>query len=130
MWDNIKMLQKLITFIAYVVFLSSCGEQSIKLTDNYTICSEDEFGKGYYLICKLSCISDPKIENIKTIELSSSHIIIQQSYLNRSRWFIIKARGKELKCCNKDFLIGPLTRVETNMFIKSEKIQVIKRWAF
>ena len=128
-----KPIEQKLLFIVIICLLASlisCGQRIIKITDYYTIYSEDEFGAGYHLICKLGCNNDAKIENIKSIRWNTKNIIIKKRQSGRYQWYRIKARGNELRCCNNDELTGPLNEAEVNLIIKKERLYYMNEQTF
>lgn len=125
-----KTLKHLI-FASALVIISACNNNPFVVIDNYVIYSEDEFGRGNYLMCKLGCDNDARIEYVKSIEWSKKYLFVQQQKLNKnSNWFIIEAKGKELLCCGKDSLIGPLTVEEVNQYKSKNNITKLKEKKF
>lgn len=107
------------------MILSCWYNNSVALTDHYRIYPQDEFGDGYYLICKLGCEGDPKIQNITTVRWNKRFIIVKVKR-PLDYWYIIKAKDKELKCCNGDILIGPLSEEQMQDSLESEKVGKLK----
>jgi len=120
------MLKKWIIILT-LLSASGCRENPVKLVDDYRIYKQDEFGNGHYLICKLSCRNDPEIENIIYVKWNRKYIILETKYQS---WFIIKAKGAKLKCCNGDKLIGPLTRKELDEFLNNINFRDFKEKSF
>ena len=119
-----------IIVIVAALFESGCFQTGFKIADSYVICPEDEFGKGYYLICKLGCNEDPKIENIKMVEWNEKYIIIQNNSLLRNRWFIIQAQNDKLKCCNSDSIFSSLSDSAVKEFIIEKHIRNLETKIF
>lgn len=107
------------------VFL--CCSNAINLTDNYWLYPEDEFGNGYYLICKLSSENDPKIENIKAILWNDKYIIIEEDIESEERWRIIEAKNENLKCGCGDKLSGYVSEIYILDFIHSKALDLNKK---
>ncbi len=117
--------KKMIILIVVLIMLPCCSDNSIALIDEYRIYPQDEFGEGYYLICKLGCKGDPKIENITTVKWNNSFILVKvKNPLNH--WYIIKAKGEVLKCCNNDTLIGPFSKEQMESYLDGEKVGKLK----
>jgi len=91
----------------------------LMLTDYYRVYPPDGFGDGYYLVCKLSCKGDVKIENIKSIRWSDRIIIVEKSS-DEEEWYIVVPKGNKLMCCNRDSLVGPLSEGEVMRFLGSD----------
>ncbi|WKZ76143.1 MAG: hypothetical protein QY303_04440 [Vicingaceae bacterium] len=125
-----KTLKNLIYAVALLI-TSSCNNNPFVVTDNYVVYSEDEYGNGYYLVCKLGCDHDARIEYVKSIEWSKKYLFVQQEKPNQnSQWYIIKAKGNELLCCGRDSLIGPFTVQEVNEYKSNNKITNLKQKQF
>ncbi len=86
-------------------FSLSCSKAPIDLVDYYRIYPQDEFGSGYYLTCKMGSKQNLKIENICKVKWSHRLILIEQ---DNNLWYLIKAKGDTLRCCNNDTVVGPI----------------------
>lgn len=100
--------------ITFVIFLIQGCSSPTTIEDYYTLYPPDEWYDGYYLMCKLSSNDDPLILNVDYIRWSNKMIIVRQK---DSIWWVIKAKGESLKCCNQDELIGPLCEKEVTKFL-------------
>lgn len=118
-------MRRLIYFIL-TILLCGCNN-SINLIDYYWVYPEDEFGNGYYLICKLSSEDDPKIENIKSVFWNEKYIIIEQNISSKYNWLIIEAKNKKLKCGCGDKILGHFEECYIKKFINSTKMDFHKR---
>lgn len=103
-----KYLYFLLLFI-----LVSCSPSSVKLVDEYYIYSPDEYCDSYYLKCKLSSDADPVIDSVSVVYWNDSTIIIGRCEEKRE-WWVVKASGDKLKCCNNDIVNG---RVSENLIM-------------
>ncbi len=132
LFTNKSVKQKLsfVVIICLSASFISCRQRIVKIIDHYTIYSEDEFGAGYYLICKLACKNDAKIENIESIRWDTKNIIIKKRQSGIYHWYRIKATGNELMCCNNDELTGPFSEAEVNLIIKREHLYYMNEQAF
>ena len=110
---------KITIAILIIISLLSCTDRAFNLVDDYWIYPEDEFGNGYYLICKLSSENDPKIENINTVLWNDCYIIIQQTVEERERWLIIKPSKNRLSCGCGDKIHGYYNKKYIDEFIDS-----------
>ena len=100
-FPKLKRVQNKVMYgIAFILLLGfvSCS-RPLPLTDWYYIYPQDDFGDGYYLICKLGGKNDPKIENITEVLWSDQMIIIERLH---KEWYIIKAKSERLKCFNNE----------------------------
>lgn len=91
--------------IAFVTLLIQGCNSPTTIEDYYTLYPPDEWHDDYYLMCKMSDSNDPLILNVDYIKWSTKMIAVKQK---NSNWWIIKAKGDSLKCCNQDKLIGPI----------------------
>jgi hypothetical protein len=120
----------IIIILLSILMYNNCNsEPPVTLIDYYRVYPEDEFGRGYYLICKLGCSSDVKIENITFIAWNDSVIIVRTGTSNYV-WYIIKARKDKLKCCNRDILIGPLTNKSVSKYLRGKSLKNVKKIYF
>ncbi|MPR31926.1 hypothetical protein [Salmonirosea aquatica] len=118
-------------FVLTIVMLTSCGSDSIIIQDYYRIYPPDEYSDGYYIMCKLACADDPKIENIIIVKWNSKNIFIKQKDKNgKFTWYRIKAKSKTLTCCNNDILTGPFNEFQVNNLIKNERIKNLEMRSF
>ena len=107
-------------YIIVILFLISCSSTSKKLVDEYYLYSPDDYSDTYYLRCKLSSETDPWIDSIHSVFWNDSIIIIERMG-EKHTWWIIKASGKFLKCCNQDKILGPFSTdyMQKEIFIKN-----------
>ena len=94
----------------YFILLSllvSCSSTGIKLVDEYYIYPPDEYYNSYYLKCKLSSDNDPIIDSVHIVYWNDSTIIIERK-AKHDNW-IINAFDNNLKCCNNDPVVGPVS---------------------
>lgn len=104
----------------------NCSSTSIKLVDEYYLFPPDDYADTYYLKCKLSSESDPKMDSIHSIFWNDSTIVIERMG-KKHTWWIIKTSEKYLKCCNQDKLFGPFSMgyIQKNIFSKNIKYNKI-----
>ena len=121
-----KIGTALIFVALFAVVFKNCINRPFPIADYYMIYSDDEFGDGHYLICKLGCENDPFIENIKSIQWDKRHIIVEQQEKEKSNWYLIIARGEELLCCNRDTTIGAVSKAEIDSLLKEKNINIKK----
>lgn len=121
--------KQLTIVILFALPLSGCFDSSTTLIDEYRIYPQDEFGNGYYLMCKLGCKGDPKIQNIASIEWNDRFIVIKNKD-SQKLCYIIKAKGEKLKCCNEDILIGPLSEQELKKYLESQYVGKLNKKDF
>ncbi|MFA7325898.1 MAG: hypothetical protein WC121_04480 [Candidatus Kapaibacterium sp.] len=121
-----KIVLNIILLIG-TLFISSC-DRPIQLIDYYYIYPQDNFGDGYYLMCKLG--KDPKIENLELVKWNNKYIVIKQKNDSNNCWFVIKSRALELKCSNGDTLIGPITENEKNYYLEANNVNLINEIKF
>lgn len=121
--------KQLVIVILFAMPLSGCFDSSITLIDEYRIYPQDEFGDGHYLICKLGCEGDPKIQNIASVEWNDRYIVVRKKDAQKP-WYVIKAKGEKLKCCNGDILTGPLSEQELKEYLESEDVGKLKEKSF
>jgi len=109
-----------------IIFILITGcESKFQLQDNYYLYPDDEFGNGYYLMCNPGCSDFESLQYITRLQWNEKYIIVNTV---KKGWFVIKARGTELKCCNNDSLIGPMDSIEIEKYITKENINyLIKR---
>ncbi|MFZ6663664.1 hypothetical protein [Peijinzhouia sedimentorum] len=122
-------LKSLLIVMFLTIPLSGCIDGSTILIDEYRIYPQDEFGDGHYLICKLGCDGDPKIQNIASVGWNDRFIIVGKKGAQKS-WYVIKAKGEKLKCCNGDVLTGPLSEQELKEYIEREAVGELKEKSF
>ena len=137
--------RSIITFLGFSVLLlmllKQCiNESSYRITDWYVVYPggesffpEDDFGtNGYYLMCKLGCYYDTRIDNVKSIKWDKKHIIVEQKENKQTNWYLIIASGEELMCCCRDTTIGPVSKTEMDYLIQSKDLNIKKmkrkRW--
>lgn len=114
-----------------LIMISSCNSNPFVVTDNYVIYSEDEYGNGYYLKCKLGCDQDARIEYVKSIKWSDKYLFVQQKNGEQNiQWYIIEAKGEKLLCCNNDTLIGPFTEKQVEKYMSEHGIVKLKEKHF
>lgn len=100
-------MSKYIHFLL-ILCMMSCSSASVKLVDEYYICSPDDYYDTYYLKCKLSSDTDPEIDSLHIVYWNDSTIIVGRGEKKLS-WWIIKASSYTLKCCNQDTVMGPFS---------------------
>lgn len=111
--------------------LAGCFESSTELVDEYRIYPQDGFGSGYYLICKLSCDNDPKIENVESVKWNDQFIVVKKEReKSQESWYVIEAKGEKLKCCNGDTITGPLTQQEMTDYLAKKGAKNLKEKSF
>ena len=96
-------------------FLVSCSSTGIKLVDEYYIYPPDEYYNSYYLKCKLSSDNDPIIDSVHIVYWNDSTIIIERK-AKHDNW-IINAFDNNLKCCNNDTVVGPVSTSYINQIM-------------
>ena len=109
--------------------LSGCFNSPTTLIDYYRIYPQDEFGDGHYLICKLGCERDPKIQNIAFVGWNDRYIVVRKKDAQKP-WYVITAMGEKLKCCNGDILTGPLSEQEMKEYLESEDVGNLQQTSF
>jgi hypothetical protein len=132
--NNRKTISIIICTIFLAFLFQSCIKSSFEITDNYIvkpigvpIFTGDDFGtKGWHLFCNPGCDYDVKIDNIKTVHWNKRHIVIEQQENEKPNWYLIIAHGEELRCCNRDTIIGPVSKVELDSLIKMKNLNVVK----
>ena len=107
------------------LILAGCSSTSVKLVDEYYLFSPDTYCETYYLKCKMSSENDPEIDSVKSIYWNDSIIIVERLNPQHS-WWIIKASGKQPKCCNKDKIYGPYTKKYMDMKVFSSNVSYKK----
>lgn len=123
-----KQWAKVMLLLA-VILQTGCFDNSIILVDEYRIYPQDEFGEGYYLICKLGCKESPKIQNITSVQWNDRFIFISKKD-NKRPWYVIKAKGKKLKYCSGDILKGPLSEQDLKDYFENEDVGILKEKSF
>ena len=108
-----------ILFLIFFMLLTACDTR-LHLGDYYYIYSEDSFGYGYYLTCKLGCEYDAHIDYIEKVRWNDKYILVNKT---NKECFVIKARGEELACCNRDTIIGPMNTNQLDEYIKTMGIK-------
>lgn len=107
-------------FLLSVLFLAGCSSAGIRLVDEYYVYPPDEYSETYYLKCKLSGDSDPEIDSLRIVYWNDTVIMAGRGSGELS-WWIIKASGRTLKCCNGDTVAGPFTEKYVQERLKNEK---------
>lgn len=102
-----KSMGRYFNFVLLFFFIS-CSSTNIKLVDYYYIYSPDDYYATHYLKCKLSSNHDPVIDSVRVVYWNDSTIIIGREG-RKYNWWVIKASGEKLKCCNNDSVIGPVS---------------------
>ena len=108
----------------YFILLSllvSCSSTGIKLVDEYYIYPPDEYYNSYYLKCKLSSDNDPIIDSVHIVYWNDSTIIIERK-AKHDNW-IINAFDNNLKCCNNDTVVGPVSTSYIKVFMENKKFK-------
>ena len=108
----------------YFILLSllvSCSSTGIKLVDEYYIYPPDEYYNSYYLKCKLSSDNDPIIDSVHIVYWNDSTIIIERK-AKHDNW-IINAFDNNLKCCNNDTVVGPVSTAYIKVFMENKKFK-------
>lgn len=119
-------MKKTLIFIIFILLATGC-ETPLHLSDNYYIHPEDEFVNGYYLFCNPSCENDVFIQYIKEVQWNKKYIIVETL---KEEWFVIKALGPELFCCNNDSLLGPMSVDSIEKYKFKENIKYLKKKEF
>ena len=101
--------------------LVSCSSTGIKLVDEYYIYPPDEYYNSYYLKCKLSSDNDPIIDSVHIVYWNDSTIIIERK-AKHDNW-IINAFDNNLKCCNNDTVVGPVSTSYIKVFMENKKFK-------
>ncbi|GEM_PF-2154726 len=114
-------------FLGLSIFLS-CNTPVV-IYEWYRIYSEDEYGNGYYLMCKMGTKDSPFIENIHSVAWNTKYIIIEQNNVEQNIWYIVKAKG-EVLMCGQDTLMGPLSKTEKEHYLKENNIQKLQKRKF
>ena len=109
-----------IFFFVSVLFLAGCSSAGIRLVDEYCVYPPDEYSETYYLKCKLSGDSDPEIDSLRIVYWNDTLIMAGRGSGELS-WWIIKASGRILKCCNRDTVKGPFTEEYVQSRVKNGK---------
>ena len=104
--------------LIYLVFLGlcACGSDRTEILDDYYVYEYSDYHDGEdVFMCKLSCESDPVIENVQLVEWNDSVIIVKTDLGN----FIIEASERfGLCCCCENQILGPLNNAELTEFKK------------
>lgn len=66
-------------------------------------------GRDYVFMCKLSCDYDPVIEDVTSVAWNEQIIIVQSGDESAKEFYLIKASGSQLACCNKDVVSAPMS---------------------
>ena len=109
-----------ILFLVSVLFLAGCSSAGIRLVDEYYVYPPDEYSKTYYLKCKLSGDDDAEIDSLRLVYWNDTVIMAGRGSGELS-WWIIKASGGTLKCCNRDTVTGPFTEEYVRGLVKKQK---------
>lgn len=120
----IKIAKKNMIKYFYFILLSllvSCSSTGIKLVDEYYIYPPDEYYDSYYLKCKLSSDNDPIIDSVHIVYWNDSTIIIDRK-AKHDNW-IINAFDNNLKCCNNDTVVGPVSTSYIKVFMENKKFK-------
>lgn len=110
---SFRMKKIILVILSLIIVIMSGCNSPIRIEDYYILYPPDDYCDSYYLTCKLADENDPLIKDITYIKWSKEMIILQQT---DSCWWVIKAHGKTLKCCNNDSLIGPLDENAINSY--------------
>ena len=107
-------------FFVSVLFLTGCSSAGIRLVDEYYVYPPDGFSGTHYLKCKLSGEGDAEIDSLRIVYWNDSVIMAGRGSGELS-WWIIKASGRTLKCCNRDTVTGPFTEGYVRGLLKKQK---------
>jgi hypothetical protein len=111
-----RHLAKIFLF-GVILFLAACG----KLPDNFQFFDQVNLPDGInykVLMCKLGCKNDPIINNVYSVEWNEKNMYVVQHINKNENYFLIKARGEKLSCCNNDSLLGPFSMIEFKVVLK------------
>ena len=106
---KLKIFLALVFILTVSIFLLQPSK--FYISDYYYLVSRSsDYGQDAHLFCKLGCDYDISVDRIKKIYWTKSTILLQRG--NGNEYYIILARSKELMCCNRDSIIGPLSKQE------------------
>lgn len=88
---------------------------------NWLMNTIDEYYNSYYLKCKLSSDNDPIIDSVHIVYWNDSTIIIERK-AKHDNW-IINAFDNNLKCCNNDTVVGPVSTSYIKVFMENKKFK-------
>lgn len=115
-------MKKIIAYSSLVIFFYCCSWSGTKkIIDNYEISWGDYYSlgrDGYCLYCNPRCNSDTGIDDIRCIMWNNNIIIIEKNNDSIDRWYIIKAKGYELQCCNDDTIVNNVRKEIVDSVIK------------
>lgn len=107
-------------FFVSVLFLAGCSSVGIRLVDEYYVYPPDEYSETYCLKCKLSGDGDTEMDSLRIVYWNDTVIMAGRGSGELS-WWIIKASGRTLECCNGDTVAGPFTEKYVQERLKSGK---------
>ena len=117
-------MKKYISFFLIMVFHSCSWTGTKKIVDNYEISWGDYYTQGrngYCLYCNPRCDGDLGIDDIRSIIWNKSIILIEKNNDNIDRWYMVKAKGDSLQCCNDDTIIRNMKKEEIDSVIERYK---------
>jgi hypothetical protein len=86
-----------------------CGPRLPDSYEVYDAALTDRLDAENVLMCKLGCADDVQLPRVSEVEWNDQLMYVTTGPPRHPQYYILRAAGPALACCQHDSLLGPLT---------------------
>jgi len=103
------------------------GDPVIDIVDDYDLYSRDN--TTWQFMCKVGCASHPELYDVQKVEWNKNIIFVENRNVNKRNridWYVFYSPLKPIKCCQRNEILGPISKREVEAFKEKKGIENLK----